>query len=381
MFTRRRTLPIESEYSFFLWGARQTGKSTLLRGCYPTAFWVDLLRSEQFRLYATRPEVLRQEVEAHAATQVVIDEIQKVPGLLDEVHWLMENRGVRFALCGSSARKVRRGHANLLGGRAIRHELLGLSAAEIGPEWDLVRMLNNGYLPSFYGSSRPRQRLNAYISDYLKEEIVAEGLVRNLPAFSDFLEVAALSDAELVNANNIARECGVSAHTVRAYFGILEDSLLARWLPSYRRRPKRRVIQAPKFYFNDVGLVNLLAKRGQLEPGSQLFGKAFENWVFHELSAYVEYTDSLKDLSYWRLASGIEVDFVVDQMRVAIEAKASTRVLSQHLKGLRHLLQDHPEVQRRVVVSLVPRRRRTEDAIEILSARDFVELLWSGELF
>ncbi len=381
MFTRKRALPPASEYSFFLWGARQTGKSTLLRSCYPSAFWVDLLHSGQFRLYATRPEVLRQEVEAHGATQVVIDEIQKVPGLLDEVHWLMENRGVRFALCGSSARKVRRGHANLLGGRAIRHELLGLSAAEIGSDWDLVRMLNNGYLPSFYGSSRPRQRLNAYVSDYLKEEVVAEGLVRNLPAFSDFLEVAALSDAELVNANNIARECGVSAHTVRAYFGILEDSLLARWLPSYRRRPKRRVIQAPKFYFNDVGLVNLLAKRGQLEPGSQLFGKAFENWVFHELSAYVEYTDSLKDLSYWRLASGIEVDFVVDQMRVAIEAKASTRVLSQHLKGLRHLLQDHPEVQRRVVVSLVPRRRRTEDAIEILSARDFVELLWSGELF
>lgn len=269
----------------------------------------------------------------------MIDEIQKVPALLDEVHWLIENRGLHFALCGSSARKVKRGAANLLGGRALRFELHGLTAGELGRDFDLDRMLNHGYLPRIYESSRPNRLLNAYVADYLKEEVAAEGLVRNLPTFSEFLDVASLRDGEIVNFSNIARECGVSSHTT-----------------------------------------NRLAKRGELSPGSELYGKALENWVFHELSAFAHYREFDGELSYWRLASGIEVDFILGDMQIAIEAKSSARITRDHLKGLRSLKEDHPGVGRRIVVCRESRARKTEDGIEIIPTSSFVRRLWAGDL-
>ena len=385
MFIQRGLrLPAAGTESFFLWGPRQTGKTTLLRRAYADAWWIDLLKSEEYRRYLQRPELLRQELadeDPSLRRQIVIDEVQKVPSLLDEVHWLLENRGFQFALCGSSARKVKRGAANLLGGRAVRYELHGFSASELGREFDLDRLLNHGYLPRIYAAARPRRLLDAYVADYLKEEVAAEGLVRNLPVFSEFLNTAALSDAEIVNFSNIARECGVSGHTVKSHFGILEDTLLGRWLPAYRRRPKRRVIGAPKFYFADVGVVNRLARRGELLPGSELYGKAFENWVFHELVVCDAYGEADAKLAYWRLASGIEVDFVVNDMQLAVEAKASARITSDHLKGLRHLARDHPRVGRRVVVCLEPKARRTDDGIEIVPAVTFIRRLARGDLF
>ena len=383
MFERGLKLPPSGTESFFLWGPRQTGKSTLLRRAYPEGRWIDLLKADEYRRYAGRPELLRQEIEAEGAEparQIVIDEIQKAPALLDEVHWLIENRGLRFALCGSSARKVRRGAANLLGGRALRYQLHGLVADELGADFDLDRLLNHGYLPPVYRSGRPRPLLDAYVGDYLREEIAAEGAARNLPTFSDFLDAAALSDGGIVNFSNIARDCGISGHTVRAWFGILEDTLLGSWLPAYRRRPKRRVIQAPKFYFGDVGVVNRLARRGRLERGSEAYGHAFENWVHHELAAFVSYRSRDGALSYWRLAGGTEVDFVLGDMDLAVEAKASPRIGRQHMKGLRSLVQDHPGVGRRVVVSLEPRARTTDDGIEVLPPETFVRRLWSGDL-
>lgn len=381
MFRRALALPKRPRDSFFLWGPRQTGKTTLLRATYPEAVWIDLLKTDELIRYLQRPALLREEVEADATRRVVVlDEIQKVPGLLDEVHWLIENRGRVFALCGSSARKVRRTHANLLGGRAVRRELLGLVSAEIGREFDLVRALNQGYLPRHYLAEDADDRIRAYVSDYLREEIAQEALVRNLPAFSGFLSAAALTEGSIVNFANIARECGVSAPTVREYFQILTDTLLGRFLAAWTRRPKRRTIQAPKFYFADVGVVNALARRGRLEPGSELFGRAFENWVHHELQAHGCYRRPGRELAYWRLASGIEVDFIVGDMELALEAKASARVTSDHLKGLRALAVDHPRVRRRVVVCLEPRARRTADGIEILPWRRFAEDLWSDAL-
>ena len=283
-----------------------------------------------------------------------------------------------FALCGSSARKVKRGAANLLGGRAIRYELYGLSASELGAEFDLQRMLNHGYLPRIYQGSRPERMLDAYIADYLKEEVAAEGLVRNLPTFSDFLDVAALSDGQSVNFSSIARDCGVSNQSIRNYFQILEDTLLAKWLPAYRKRPKRRVFSAPRFYFADVGVVNRLARRGELQPGTGDYGKAMENWVFHELSAFLRYQEHEAKLSYWRLASGIEVDFIIGDMQVAIEVKSSDRIHSDHLKGLRNIIIDHPGIARRIVVCREPRPRKTNDGIEIMPAEEFAERLWEG---
>jgi predicted AAA+ superfamily ATPase len=375
MFMRGLQLPLAGRETFFLWGPRQTGKTTLLQQAYPDATWVDLLKADEYRRYLERPELMRQELTSRPyAGQVVIDEVQKVPAILDEVHWLHEHRKIRFALCGSSARKVRRGAANLLGGRAVRYELHGLTAAEIGKDFDLVRLLNRGYLPSLYESERPERQLASYVGDYLKEEVAAEGLVRNLPVFSAFLSAAALSDGDLVNFANIARDCGVSGPTVKGHFGILEDTLLGRWLPAFTKRPKRRVVGAPKFYFSDVGVVNHLARRGIVQPGGELFGKAFENWVFHELVARNAYRETAAELFYWRLASGIEVDFIIGNMAVAIEAKATARVTTDHVKGLRHLHEDHPRA-RRILVCLEPKRRLTDDGIEILPVRAFIDEL------
>lgn len=382
MFTRALRLPAPGTETFFLWGPRQVGKSTLLRLAYPEAHWIDLLKADQFRRYTQEPERLRQELAAREGTSfVVIDEVQKVPQLLDEVHWLHENSGIHFALCGSSARKVRRGGANLLGGRAVRRELLGLSAYELGEKWDLVRALNHGTLPRMYAAANPRRLLNAYVADYLKEEVAAEGLVRNLPVYSGFLEIAALSDGQQVNLSNIARECGVSSYTVKGYFEILTDTLLGRWLPAYRKRPKRRVRVSPKFYYSDVGVAGFLARRGRIEPGSELFGKAFESWCYQELYCYNSYLERFADLAFWRLSSGTEVDFVVNDMELAIEVKSSHRIQSHHLKGLRALIADHPEIGRRVLVCLEERARKTTDGIEILPVADFTTRLWSGELF
>lgn len=382
MIQRRIRLPKAGTETFFLWGPRQTGKSTLLKATYPDALWLDLLKSEEFRRYLENPEWLRAEIPTEGPMPfVVIDEIQKLPALLDEVHWLHENRGVRFALCGSSARKVRRGHANLLGGRAIRYELHGLASGELGSEWDLDRMINHGYLPRVYLSAQPKRLLRAYVADYLKEEIAAEGLVRNLPVFSQFLSIASLSDTEQVNYSTIARECGVSSQTVKGYFGILEDTLLASWLPAYRKRPKRRVMASPKFYFSDVGVVNSLARRSALEPGSELYGKAFENWCHHELRSYCACTETDAGLSYWRLTTGSEVDFIINDMEIALEAKSSARITADHLRGLRLLAEDHPRVGRRIVICLEGKVRRTPDGIEIMPAATFARRLWQGELF
>lgn len=382
MIKRRLHLPPPARETFFLWGPRQTGKSTLLRRRYPDAVWIDLLKAEEYRRYLDNPEYLRQELPDHGEMPfIVIDEVQKIPALLDEVHWLHENRNVQFALCGSSARKVKRGHANLLGGRAIRYEMFGFVSAELHSDFDLNKILNHGYLPRIYLADQPRRLLNAYVANYLKEEIAAEGLVRNLPVFSNFLNLSSLSDTETVNFSTIARDCGVSSQTVKEYFQILEDTMLGRWLPSFRKRPKRRVIAASKFYFADVGVVNFLAKRGSIRQGSELFGKAFENWCFHELNAYNMYTEAFAEFFYWRLAGGTEVDFIVNDMEVAIEVKSSLKISARHLKGLRNLKVDHPGVGRRIIVCNEKRLRTTDDGIEIIPALTFAAMLWDGDIF
>lgn len=382
MLERRLLLPDLPTESFFLWGPRQSGKSMLLKSRYPDAIWYDLLQTDLFMRMTERPSLLREELLYAKGEKklVIIDEIQKIPALLDEVHWLMENTSFVFGLCGSSARKVRRGHANLLGGRAVRHQLYGFVSAELGGEFDLERMINHGYLPRHYLNSSHERIVRSYVNDYLKEEVAAEGLIRNLPAFSNFLKAAALSDTELINFANIARDCAISGPTVKEYFQILEDSLLADFIPAYRKRPKRRVIEAPKFFFADVGVVNYLAKRGRIESGSELFGKAFENWIFHELNAQRSYSERHYDISYWRLAGGTEVDFIINDMETAIEAKSVARINSTHLRGLQELQKDHPEVKRRIVVCLEDRPRKTLDGIEILPYSLFARQLWDGEL-
>lgn len=370
----------QAKGTFFLWGPRQSGKTSLLRQEFPKAHWLDLLLSDEFIRYSQKPSDLRHELllmqkQGTLPEIIVIDEVQKCPMLLDEVHWLIENLHLKFALCGSSARKLKREHANLLGGRALKFALQGLSAIELGPNFDLVRMLNRGTLPAYYDAENARDRLRSYVSDYLKEEIAAEAVVRNLPAFSTFLHVAALCDSEQVEFASIARDVEVSPPTIREYFEILYDTYLGQFLAPFKGRGRltRKIVSQPKFYFFDVGVVNFLAKRGDIQPGSELFGKAFENWVFHELTCYRNYFEPDLELHFWKTHSpAVEVDFILGDMEIAIEAKGTQKVTLDHLKGLRALKEQYPKVKRRIIVCLEARSRLTEDGIEVLSIEDFM---------
>ncbi|MCK4727635.1 MAG: DUF4143 domain-containing protein, partial [Desulfobacterales bacterium] len=299
--------------------------------------------------------------------------------LLDEVHWLMENKGLRFILCGSSARKLRRGHANLLGGRAIRYELYPLIFPEI-PAFSLIKALNSGLIPRHYDSARPSRLIQSYVGDYLKEEIAAEALTRNIPAFSRFLEVAALSNGEILNYSNIARECGISSPTVKEYFQILEDTLIGRQLPAFRKRKKRRLVTSPKFYFFDLSPVIHFSRRGKVVPGSELFGRAFEHYIWMEIVAHSSYSELFSPISYWRTASGFEVDFIIGDHEIAIEVKSTELAHTTHLKGLRRFKEEY-SARRSILVSLDAKPRMTEDGIEILPWQIFLERLWAGEIY
>lgn len=378
MFARKQVLEGSGNESLFLWGARQTGKSTLLKSLFPNALWFDLLLSDTFLRYQSEPQQFRQAVLASGNTvPVVVDEIQKIPALLDEIHWLIVNHSVRFILSGSSPRKIIRAGNNLLGGRALRYELYPLIHAEI-PDFELLRALNNGLLPRHYLSENPKKLIEAYIGNYLKDEILAEAKVRNINAFTQFLGAAAFSNGEIVNYSNIATECGVSHNTVKEYFQILEDTLLGRFLPSFQKKPKRRVILAPKFYYFDLGIVNKLLKRGRIEAKSESFGHAFEHFIYQELHAHSKYSEKDYMISYWRTTSQFEVDFILGDHEVAIEVKGTDNVQPRHLKGLKSFSEEY-SVKKLIVVSDDPLERKAGN-ISIVPWKIFLERLWQGEI-
>ena len=384
MYKRILNLPLSTSETCFLWGPRQTGKSTLLKTLYPDAKRYDLLLSDQYQRLLLHPSLIRDECLAadlkgeNQTSPIIVDEFQKIPILLDEIHWLIENRKLRFILCGSSARKVKRGRGNLLGGRAVRYELHPLVYPEI-PDFSLERALNAGLLPRHYQSPNPRQLLRAYVGDYIKEEIAAEALTRNIPAFSRFLQIASLSNGELTNYNNIASECGVSAPTVKEYFLILEDTLIGRMLPAFRKRAKRRLIGAPKFFFFDIGIVAHLTRRGKVRHGSELFGRAFEHLIYMELTAHSAYSEVNYPIAYWKTASGFEVDFVLGEHEIAVEVKGTDMVTNKHLKGIRAFKEEH-QARNYIVVSMDTNPRKTEDSIEILPWHVFLDCLWANDI-
>jgi len=378
MFARKLTLENIGNESVFLFGARQTGKSTLIKEKFPEARYYDLLKSDVFERLFRAPWLLREELDLCSPNEmVIIDEIQKIPQLLNEVHWLIHNRKLRFLLCGSSARKLKRCGANLLGGRAIREVLYPFVSDEI-PDFDVIKAANHGLLPQHYLSPNPQRKLQAYIGNYLQEEIREEAQLRNLRTFARFLEVAALTNGELVNYTNIATDCGVSAPTVKEYFSILEETMFGYFVPAFTKTVKRRITQAPKFYLFDVGIVNYLTKRKSLLPGSFDFGKAFEHLIIHEITAYLSYTFSDETLSFWRTATGYEVDAVLGDAKVAIEIKSCEEVQSRHLKGLKAFSEEHPQA-RLIAVSLDPTPRRM-NGVEIYPIADFLKKLWSNEI-
>ncbi len=362
--------------SLFLFGPRQTGKTALISRALREAKVYDLLDAETFLAFSARPARLSEEL-GQADKLVVLDEIQKLPGLLDEVHRLIEKRGIRFVLTGSSARKLRRGGVNLLGGRAPSRTLHPFTHKELGGAFSLDRALDRGLLPSIYFSESPREDLGAYVGNYLKEEIAAEALTRNVPAFSRFLEVAALCHGGMLNFSAVASDAQLPVSTVREYFHILEDTLIGRMLPAYTRTRTRKAIGTAKHYFFDGGVARHLQHRSGLARRSPEFGEAFESYTFHEVSAYIDYTDASIPLGYWRSTSNFEVDFILADT-TAIEAKAKNPVGERDLRGLR-ALKEEKLLKRYIVTSLEPRPRRVE-GIEILPWDHFLEMLWDGAL-
>ena len=364
--------------AMFLFGGRQVGKSTLLKERFPKAVYIDLLNSELRNRYRQHPEEFRESLLRHAPeTLVIVDEIQKVPDLLDEVHWLMVNKGLFFILSGSSARKLKKSGANNLGGRAIPETLFPLVSAEI-PDFDLDRAIQNGMIPRHYMVANARNRLKSYIELYLKEEIIEEAAVQKVDDFIRFLEVAAISNGEMLNYENVASDCGVSANTVKAYYQILCDTLLGFEVPAYRKVIKRKLSKSSRFYFFDVGIANYLTGRHHLAPKTPEYGHAFEHLVMQEIVAYLGYKGIEEKLTYWHTYDDIEVDAVIGDARVAIEIKSADSIQTNHKKGLVEFAKEHPNVKQ-ILVSRDRISRRSGD-IDLYYVTDFFKALWNDEI-
>jgi uncharacterized protein len=359
--------------SHFLFGPRQTGKSFLIRHALPGARVYDLLDHATYLALGQRPHRIAEELTATDRV-VVIDEIQRLPELLNEVHHLIEQRGIKFLLTGSSARKLRRGGVNLLGGRARVKHLHPLIARELGRDFDLNRAVERGTLPSIYLSDDPEADLAAYAGAYLQQEIVAEAATRNIPAFSRFLRVAAHCNGTIVNFTNVANDAQVPRTTVYEYFEILKDTLILHELAAWRKSRKRKPLASSKFYFFDVGVAATLQGR-RIGPRTPEFGAGVETYLMHELMAYRDYVSG-EPLSYWRSTSGFEVDFIIGD-HTAIEVKAKETVSPQDVKSLRAIA-DERKLKHYICVSLEPRPRRV-DGIALMPVREFLEALWSGE--
>ena len=364
--------------AMFLFGGRQTGKSTLLKERFPKAVYIDLLKSDVRNRFKQHPAEFRESLLRYPPeTLVIVDEIQKVPDLLDEVHWLMVEKGLWFILSGSSARKIKKSGANNLGGRAIPETLFPLVSAEI-PDFDLERAVQNGMIPRHYMVANARNRMRAYIDLYLKEEIIEEALVQNVDEFVRFMEVAAIMDGEILNYEKVASDCEVSANTVKAYYKILVDTLLGFEVPAYRKVIKRKLYKSPRFYFFDVGIANHLTKRYHLAPKTPEYGHAFEHLIMQEIVAYLGYTDSDEELTYWQTYENLEVDAVIGDARVAIEIKSKEHIGHVDKRGVTEFAKEHPDTKQ-IIVSRDRISRRSGD-VDLYYVTDFFKALWAGEI-
>lgn len=356
--------------SHFLFGPRQTGKSTFIKETLSEYPYYNLLDSATLLSLSISPERLGQEAGKNKI--IIIDEIQKLPSLLNEVHRLIEDMGINFLLTGSSARKLRRGGVNLLGGRARSRNFHPFVYAELKENFDINKALNIGTIPSVYFSDSPQEDLESYAGDYLKEEIASEGLVRNLPSFSRFLEIAALSNGQMINFTGIANDAQVARTTVVEYYHILKDTLIIHEATAWQRAITRKAVSTSKFYFFDIGVARFLQHRANLQPRSPEYGDAFETYLFHEIKAFADY-NKCGDVCYWRSLSNFEVDFILGDS-VAVEAKAKRNVSKADLKGLL-ALKEEKLLKHYLLVSLEA-RPRTVEGVGILPWQMFLENLW-----
>ncbi len=387
VYKRLLKMALPKGQSAFLWGARKTGKSTYLHSHYPKSLYYDLLKSDIYLKFAKAPHLLREEIlalnKADLNYPIIIDEVQKVPQLLDEIHWLIENANAQFILCGSSARKLKSQGINMLGGRVWGYTFYPLVYSEIS-DFDLLRALNTGLVPTHYLSENPRRALKAYVQDYLTQEIKAEGLTRNLPAFARFLDSLVFSNGMLVNYSNIARECAIDAKTVKEYYQILIDTLVGYFVEPYTKKKGRDVISAtPKFYLFDVGVASFLAKQTISALKGSEAGNAFEHFILMELMGYRGLNDLDFDINFWRTKTKLEVDFILDGGRIAIEVKIDDNVKKQDLRALVAFCDEHKPEQAYVVSRDARPRKMTTVAgreILILPWEIFLKKLWNKEI-
>ncbi|MBN2495387.1 MAG: ATP-binding protein [Deltaproteobacteria bacterium] len=366
--------------SFFLFGPRGTGKTLLAQQLFPGAQFIDLLRPEELRRFSAHPEMLEELTAGTGHRDVVIDEVQRCPAILDVVHALIEQRsGFRFVLTGSSARKIRRADVDLLAGRALKRTLHPFMAAELADRFDLDRALRFGLVPLVAQADNPGEVISTYVDLYVHEEVKAEGLVRRLEDFSRFLEVIALSQACMLNISNIARECEVGRRAVENYISILEDLLLAVRLPVFSRRAARGLVAHPKLFLFDCGVFRALRPAGPLDSEAEIAGAALEGLVFQHLRAWNAYRGEPNRLYFWRTRSGSEVDFVVygKDGLFAIEVKSGQVIHNQDLRSLRAFRKDYPEASA-ILLYRGPHRRRIAD-IACIPCQDFLRTLVPSE--
>jgi predicted AAA+ superfamily ATPase len=359
--------------SYFLLGPRQTGKSSLIRHDMPDVKVYNLLDSSTYLALSQNHGKISQELSADDKI-IVIDEIQRLPELLNEVHLLIEEKGVHFLLTGSSARKLRRGGINLLGGRARTRYFHPLTYYELGGLFDLDKALNRGLLPSIYFSDDPQADLAAYAGSYLQEEIIAEGATRNAPAFSRFLKIAALCNGTIINFTNVANDAQIARTTVYEYFDILKDTLIIYELPAWKKTTKRKPLASSKYYFFDIAVAGYLQSRKQRTAGTSEYGEAFETWIVHELMTYRDYKADM-ELNYWRSSSGYEVDIIIND-HTAVEIKAKENISLSDIKSLRALCEEK-KLKQYICVSLEKTIRRV-DSITIMPWEEFLKELWAG---
>lgn len=387
MLKRKLTLNLPASQSIFLWGARKTGKSTFLKSMFPDSMYIDFLQQDVSLRYSKNPSLLRQELESNPNKldhPIIIDEIQKVPEMLDEVHWMIENyKGISFILCGSSLRKLKHMGSNLLGGRAWRQLFLPLCYPEF-PKFDLLRIFNHGLIPSHYLSEEiPTHSLEGYVANYLIPEIQWESRIRQIGSFNRFLEAIAFSNGEMLNYSNIARECAVTVRTVQLYVDLLVDMLLGYMILPYAKSVSRQlIVSAPKFYFFDTALVNFLRERTIQSLKGPEAGHTFEHYVFLELLAYKELNQKRYEINYWRTKTGLEVDFVLKKGSVALEVKISDSIDKRDLHGLIAFTEEHkPAFSAVVCLEKRARQIKVNDCIiQILPIEEFLKKLWAGEI-
>lgn len=361
--------------SVFLLGPRQTGKSTYIREQIPNHRIFNLLLPEVYNRLSFRPQALIEEIQDNRQT-IVIDEIQKIPALLNVVHYLIEEKRIRFLLTGSSARKLKSTQANLLGGRARLRYLHPLTFRELGEKFQLTTALQNGLIPSLYFSDNADADLDSYIGIYLQQEIANEGLTRNIPAFSHFLEVAAMGHGEQINFTKLSNEAQIARTTVHEYYRILQDTLIAHEVPAWRKSRKRRAVASSKYYFFDWGVVRRMQKISSVETGSPLFGKAFESFLFQEIKAYCDF-QQIDGPRYWRTTGQDEVDFIIND-EIAVEVKGKTRVGPSDARGLMRLREERKLKHYFLVYNGESTLAFPETpGVRVLPWREFLGELWS----